>query len=48
MDVSVQQPLEAAAEEETHVDQPEEPAPGTTADDTTSHLGITVEKAGAW
>ena len=48
MDVSVQQPLEAVAEEEAHVDRPEEPAPGTTADDTTSHLGITVEKAGAW
>ncbi|MDO4915923.1 hypothetical protein, partial [Corynebacterium sp.] len=48
MDVSVQQPLEALAEEEAHVGRPEEPAPGITADDTTSHLGITVEKAGAW
>lgn len=48
MDVSVQQPLEAVAEEGAHVDRPEEPTPGTTADDTTSHLGITVEKAGAW
>ncbi|WP_340049751.1 hypothetical protein [Corynebacterium parakroppenstedtii] len=48
MDVSVQQPLEAVAEEEAHVDRPEEPTPGATADDTTSHLGITVEKAGAW
>ncbi|WP_337447560.1 hypothetical protein [Corynebacterium pseudokroppenstedtii] len=48
LDVSVQQPLEAVAEEETHVGRPVEPAPGATADDTTSHLGITVEKAGAW
>ncbi|WP_296105274.1 hypothetical protein [uncultured Corynebacterium sp.] len=48
LDVSVQQPLEAAAEEEVHVDPPKETAPGTTADDTASHLGITVEKAGAW
>lgn len=48
MDVSVQQPLEAVVVEEAHVDRPEEPAPGTTADDTPSHLGITVEKAGAW
>lgn len=48
MDVSVQQPLEAVAGEEAHVGRSEEPVPGTAADDTTSHLGITVEKAGAW
>lgn len=48
MDVSVQQPLEAVVEEEAHVDRPEETISIHAADDTTSHLGITVEKAGAW
>lgn len=48
MDVSVQQPLEAVAKEEAHVDRPKETAPINATEDTTSHLGITVEKAGAW